>query len=47
MALSAELAYGRGLLTPQERLRVLGVMLDLQLPLWHEAAHLDLLMKVS
>lgn len=46
MALSAELAYGRGLLSAQERLRVLGVMVDLNLPLWHEAANLDLLMKV-
>jgi hypothetical protein len=47
MALSAELAYGRGLLSPQERLRVLGVMVGLRLPLWHEAGNLDLLMKVG
>lgn len=46
MALSTELAFGRGLLSPQQRLRVLQVMRDLQLPLWHECCSLDLLMKV-
>lgn len=47
MALSAELAYGRGLLSPVQRLRVLQVMRDLQLPLWHDSCNLDLLMKVG
>jgi 3-dehydroquinate synthase len=47
MALSCELSYGRGLLSPQQRLRVLGVMRDLRLPLWHDSCSLDLLMKVS
>lgn len=46
MALSCELAYGRGLLSAQQRLRVLGVMRDLRLPLWHDSCNLDLLMKV-
>lgn len=46
MALSTELAYGRGLLSAQQRLRVLGVMRALHLPLWHESCNLDLLVKV-
>jgi 3-dehydroquinate synthase len=46
MALSTELAYGRGLLSGQQRERVLGVMRALRLPLWHDCCNLDLLMKV-
>lgn len=46
MALSTELAYGRGLLTQQQRARVLGLMLALRLPLWHQACSLQLFMKV-
>lgn len=46
MALSTELSYGRGLLSAQQRLRVLGVMRGLGLPLWHSTCNVDLLMKV-
>jgi 3-dehydroquinate synthetase len=47
MALSTELAFGRGLLTSEQRLRVLRLMRGLRLPLWHEACTLDVLMKVG
>lgn len=47
MALSTELAFGRGLLSSQQRLRVLQVMRDLELPLWHDCCSLNLIMKVS
>lgn len=46
MALSTELAYGRGLLTSDQRLRVLKLLATLKLPLWHETCSVDLLMKV-
>jgi 3-dehydroquinate synthase len=45
MALSAELSYGRGLITAAERARILGLMVRLGLPLWHESCNLKLFMK--
>lgn len=46
MALSTELSYGRGLITAAERSRILGLMVRLGLPLWHESCNLKLFMKL-
>jgi 3-dehydroquinate synthase len=46
MALSTEIAFGRGLLTAEERCRVLQLMLKLRLPLWHRKCSVGLFMKV-
>eukprot|EP00775_Hariotina_reticulata_P007120 gene7119-7334_t len=45
MALSTEIAVGRGLLTAEERHRVLQLMLKLRLPLWHSKCSVQLFMK--
>lgn len=47
MGLSTELSYGRGLISAAERERILGVMVRLGLPLWHESCNLKLFMKVG
>lgn len=41
------MSYARGLITLEERNRVLGVMQRLRLPLWHPVCSPDLFMKVS
>uniref|UniRef100_A0A383V683 Uncharacterized protein n=1 Tax=Tetradesmus obliquus TaxID=3088 RepID=A0A383V683_TETOB len=45
MALTTELAWGRGLLSDEQRGRVLGLLRCLRLPLWHEACSVKLFMK--
>lgn len=47
MALTTELAWGRGLLSDEQRGRVLGLLRCLRLPLWHEACSVKLFMKVG
>lgn len=46
MALSTELAWGRGLLSDEEQGRVLGLLRGLGLPLWHDSCSVKLFMKV-
>jgi 3-dehydroquinate synthase len=46
MALSTELAWGRGLLSDEQRGRMLGLLRALSLPLWHDCCSVKLFMKV-
>ncbi len=42
-----QMSYARGLISFEERARVLGIMRRLRLPLWHPACSPELFMKVG